>query len=384
MEGPSWRRRRVILRATTTAGIEDLALSELVSCLTSGGYQPYKTTEKWCDLPGIVSVELDLPPSVGLFEQLLRTAHLRLIYHLTVHVVELEWDGRSIESLLRGIGAAEFDVLGSAESFRVTCSRAGDHEFQSPDVERAVGAQIVERYGARVDLEQFSVQIKIDIVGDRAFAGYQLTGRKGLDRRYPWRYRPRVSLRTPIAYAMLSLSGFLESPGPLLDPFCGSGTILMEAASVSRLTGHDIALHGRDWDAAAVDGAVQNIEAAGLAGISIAKGDARAISEVHAPGSLEYIVTNPPFGIRLARVTNFQGFYASFLRSAAIVLKEDGVLCLLVGKRKASFARALQQFPEFAFLSARTIEMGGVYPSLQIVRRTNLYSGDPISYHPNS
>jgi len=56
--------------------------------------------------------------------------------------------------------------------------------------------------------------------------------RERLDRRQKKVWQPRITLKPTIASAMLQLCKW-EGKGRLLDPFCGSGTILIEAATVS-------------------------------------------------------------------------------------------------------------------------------------------------------
>lgn len=139
-------------------------------------------------------------------------------------------------------------------------------------------------------------------------------------------------LRENLAAGMLALAGW-DPAAPLLDPFCGSGTILIEAAWIAlgvppgisrpfgfeRLRGHDAyrwrdlkddarsrilpqldaPLVGYDLDPQAVEFARNNAERAWLTADSIRfeVGDAR---EVQAPADHGWIVTNPPYGERMA------------------------------------------------------------------------------------
>ena len=365
------------LRGTTSPGIEDVAVGEGCRLLADAGFEVTTSSARAYGLAGVVSWELaDAGPDDVRRADPLRGA--RSLYHVAVHTCELEWDGRSLESLLRAIRGVPCDAMTTARSFRVSCNRAGEHGFQSPEVEREVGAILQDRYGTPVDLEHYDLHVKVDVVGERAFCGYQLTGRKGLDRRYPWIYHPRVTLRTPIAYAMLELAGFVDAPGRLHDPFCGSGTIVLEAASVVRERsgsagrGSPVSISGSDWDPKAVGGARANIEAAGLGEIDVYEHDAFEIASALPEAGIRYLVTNPPFGIRIARGTNFLSFYRRLLEGAATVLEPGGVLALLVGKRRAVFNRVLRGFPEFELEGVRVIEMGGVFPALFLLRRTSV------------
>jgi tRNA (guanine6-N2)-methyltransferase len=364
------------IRATTAPGIEDIASDEGIRLLTEGGFnaRPARVgTESRIDLPGVVIWTVDPVDPVTAFREIRDTAPFaaaRSLFHVAVHVAEIEWDGVSLESLLRGIGITDFTEMPEAASFRVSCTRVGDHPFSSPEVEREAGAILQERYGTAVDLEGYALHVKVDIVGSRAFCGYQLTGRKGLDRRYRWIYHPRVTLRTPIAYSMLVIAGYDRHPGALHDPFCGSGTILLEAAAIaSRHPACDVRLSGSDRDPRAVDGATSNLQAAGLTGTAVSQVDARELSLTIPESSLDYIVTNPPFGIKIAKGQSLYGLYRDFLAAAIHVLRPGGTLALLVGRRRGEFNRVLRGVPDLALQHVRIIEMGGVFAALFVLRK---------------
>lgn len=365
----------MIIRATTVGGIEDVARSEGERLLREAGIQPVSSRAKAFGLDGIVTFELDESVDVSRVRRTAPLARARSLFHVSVHVARLAWDGSTLESLLAGLAGVELGEMDAAESFRVSCSRVGSHGFQSPEVERRAGAQLQERYGTAVDLERYALHVKIDIVGENASCGYQLTGRKGLDRRYPWVYHPRVTLRTPIAYAMLELAGFVRRPGALHDPFCGSGTILLEARSVLREARSEVPISGSDLKREAAEGARANLDAAAIAGVAVTAHDARELDTLVPPGSLDYIVTNPPFGIRLGRGTNFHSLYREFLLAAAKALVPRGTLCLLVGKRRGLFNRELRETRAFAIRHVRVVEMGGVYAALFVLERSTVPAG---------
>ena len=139
-------------------------------------------------------------------------------------------------------------------------------------------------------------------------------------------------LRENLAAGILALSGW-DPEAALLDPFCGSGTILIEAAWIAlgvppgitrpfgfeRLRDHDshgwedvkdearsrilpeleTPLIGIDADPLAIEAAQRNAERAYLTEdtIRFEVGDAR---DAIAPAPTGWLVTNPPYGERLA------------------------------------------------------------------------------------
>jgi putative N6-adenine-specific DNA methylase len=156
-----------------------------------------------------------------------------------------------------------------------------------------------------------------------------------------WRTVAREApLRENLAAGMLYLAGW--TPGvPLLDPMCGGGTILVEAAHMAlglapglgrhfafeKLKNFDAdcwrelrrrsaapqqaktppAIYGSDLSGDALKAARINLLAAGLDKIvSLKKAD---VLEITAPAKQGIIVTNPPYGVRLGERQKLAEFY---------------------------------------------------------------------------
>jgi putative N6-adenine-specific DNA methylase/tRNA (guanine6-N2)-methyltransferase len=365
------------LYLTTNPGIEDVVIREVPPLLTNKGFEVRGVEAQPGGREGVVAVSIEATADAATRAAIRdAVAGARSIYHAVLHVAAIEWEGESAADLAHRLAALPLDAMNGAASFRATCSRVGEHPFHSPDLERELGTALQARYGTPVNLTEWDLNIRVDLDGADCRCGYQLSGRKGLDRRYDWRYHPRVTLRTTVAYAMLEIAGFVTSPGALHDPFCGSGTILLEAAALlaaasvtpaPAATG--VPISGSDRAARAVEGARENLQANGRQGIPVSRLDARDLSEALPPASLEYVVTNPPYGIRMGHHSDFGELYRLFLREASIVLRPGGFLAILVGRRRASFNKALQTMPEFRLRHVRIIEIGGVYPGLFVLER---------------
>ena len=147
-------------------------------------------------------------------------------------------------------------------------------------------------------------------------------------------------LRENLAAGLLRLAGW--QPGtPLLDPMCGSGTIAIEAAMIAldlapglkrtfgfqKLAWYDgpawqrikqaaqrrarppgpLAIWASDDDATAIHQCSENMAAAGLAGTIIVE-RADALTRP-APAPAGIIVSNPPYGVRLADSGALAAFY---------------------------------------------------------------------------
>ena len=190
-----------------------------------------------------------------------------------------------------------------------------------------------ELEGARPDIDTVrpDARVHLFLSADTATLYLDTSGESLFKR--GWRLdKGQAPLRENLAAGLLALAGW-DPAAPLLDPFCGSGTLLIEAAWIAlgvppgiarpfgfeRLRDHDARrwrdlkddararilpsldtpLMGVDTDPAAIDAARQNAERALLApgALRLEVGDAR---EVRPPAPAGWIVTNPPYGDRMA------------------------------------------------------------------------------------
>jgi len=187
-----------------------------------------------------------------------------------------------------------------------------------------------DRWGRRadVDREDPDLHLRLRLHHDRATLLLDTSG-EPLDRRG---YRARTTaapVREQLAAACVLASGW-DGRGPVVDPMCGSGTLLIEAAWIAlgwapgrlrrhwafeRLPGYDpraftavlqepllvpgpnVRVHGNDLSAEALDAARANLELANLLDRAVlTRGDAAAFQPPGGPGLL---VVNPPHGERL-------------------------------------------------------------------------------------
>ncbi|MFP4329344.1 MAG: methyltransferase [Alkalispirochaetaceae bacterium] len=349
---------------TLDPGLEDIVAAEAQERFAAAGIG-VETTLRPLDLPGHVELSVSGdPPQV---EPLLR--QLRGAYYAVrlAGSAELAPGEEPLGPVLRKLREIELPELEEAGSFRVRSRRVGEHSFSSPEVERESGTVLHQRFGTAVKLEEPECTVRVDVTGAVARIGVLATP-EALSRRYPWVWRPRVTLRTTIAYGMLRLGAFdkLPSGGRLYDPFCGSGTIPIEAASLR----DDLEILGSDYDEQSVEGARANAAACGLADrVALFGANALERSKTVEPGSVSAIVTNPPFGVRMAKETNMRAFYHAFLREAATLLKPEGRLVILVGKRRKNFNEAVDGPASFAVRHVRVIEFGGIYPGIFVLER---------------
>lgn len=182
--------------------------------------------------------------------------------------------------------------IGDARSFRVRVRKtvSSSEGVDAKLLEAKAGAIIQERTGVQVDLEGPDVEVRV-LLANRAHAGL-LGGsvdRKALEARAV-RYRPfsqPVSIHPKFARAMINLAR-VPLGDVILDPFCGTGGMLMEAALLGYLP------WGTDFDPRMVEGSQENLSSMGLeAQLDVADvADALDARDLR-PGA---IVTDPPYG----------------------------------------------------------------------------------------
>ncbi len=283
---------------------------------------------------------------------------LRTIHH--VIALSGEGEARSIAEIEGLISGIELGVLEDAASFRVSSKRRGDHDFKSVDIERAAGGVLHRRFGTPVDLETFAVEVRVDLIGTRLFAGVQVTS-GSLGQRILRGGALRSALKPTVAAAMLRLAGAHRGPGRLLDPLCGSGTIPVEARLMNPL----LEVSAADWDAGTVEAARRTVANHGLA-IEIRTLDARSLRGAY-PLPFDYIVTDPPYGVRQAKRTSRSRLYGSLLTSFEEVLADSGRIALVVLKYSA-FVAALER-SGLRIVEERRVELGRITPRILLLER---------------
>ncbi|HLC64598.1 MAG TPA: THUMP domain-containing protein [Candidatus Nanoarchaeia archaeon] len=112
-------------------------------------------------------------------------------------------------------------------AYKVLSIRRGIHSFNSDDVMRNVGT-CLNQLGKEIDLRNPDNLLVVFIRDSTCCVGLDLA-QLDLHKREYRIFTSPSDIRGTIAYAMVRFSGFKEGD-ILLDPFCNSGTIVIEAA----------------------------------------------------------------------------------------------------------------------------------------------------------
>ncbi len=294
------------------------------------------------------------------FEGTLETAYRACLWSRTANRVLMpigEADATTAQALYAGVQAIDWflhlDTSGTlAIDFAGSSTGITHTHFGAMKTKDAIVDQFRDRFGERpsIDVERPDVRINVHLTRDRATLAIDLSG-ESLHRRG---YRLRgvaAPLKENLAAAILLRSGWpaiAREKGGFVDPMCGSGTLVIEAAYMAqdiapglgrdyfgflRWKGHDAilwtrlheeaserraqggaqnagrVLRGYDAEPQAVRAAIENAGRAGLTGsVHFERRDLRdLVCEHPVPG---LVAANPPYGERIGDVEALKGLYA--------------------------------------------------------------------------
>ncbi len=296
--------------ALTTRGLEDVTAAELAA------------------LPGAAVADIayrrvaaeiaDPAPLLGL-----RTAD-------DVFASAATWDGiarprttlTTLERLSRALdlrdaaaACAELRDFARPPTFAVTASFVGKRNYSTDEIKLAVAAGVEHSHGWSYSADDGAadLNLRVFIEHEVAFVGVRL-GQTALHAR-PYKLEHLAgSLKPPVAAALIHLAGAAAGLR-LVDPCCGAGTVLIEAALLG------LAARGGDLDPAAVAAAQRNVAAAAVS-VSVEQWDAAALPL--ADGSADRAVTNLPWGRQVVADGALATLYRQTLAELGRVLVPGG------------------------------------------------------------
>ncbi len=144
-------------------------------------------------------------------------------------------DNFELKDLDKAIKKIKFDKwLDKTTTFRVSCKRINNDSISSEEISANIGALIIDnikknkKYKQKVELDNPDITFLIFINQNKAYFGIDFSGRDLNKREYKLFAHP-ASLRSTIAYSLLRIAE-LKPKEILLDPFCHSGEIPIEAS----------------------------------------------------------------------------------------------------------------------------------------------------------
>lgn len=195
----------------------------------------------------------------------------------------------------------------------------------------------LDPYIDKANLTDPEVAIYFFLTEDKIYSGklmYEFSGaefyRRGSEAK-PFSQPITVDPRSARCWINLSQT---EEGGKVLDPFCGTGTVLVEAGLMG------LKVYGSDIDSRMVSGTRINMDYFGVEG-EIRKADIQKLSGTW-DEKFDAVVTDPPYG-RSSMVggSEIEGIYRSSMQQFEKVLKR-GCRCVLGAPREIKFEEILK------------------------------------------
>ncbi|XP_052528566.1 THUMP domain-containing protein 2 isoform X2 [Tympanuchus pallidicinctus] len=208
-------------------------------------------------------------------------------------------------------------------SFRVSCRCSGAIAkiLTSQEIGRAVGIALRKQFGWQADLRAPDLEIFLHLNDIHSVVGIPLFRLPLANREYI----RTAGLRSTVAWAMASLAE-ISVGAFVLDPMCGLGTILLEAAK----EWPEACYWGTDTSDSQLEGASVNIKTAGLDDkIELFKASVKALplpSE-----SFDAVISDIPFGKKF-KITKDIQLLPDILQEMERVLRVGGIIVLLLNQ----------------------------------------------------
>lgn len=270
---------------------------------------------------------------------------LRTAERVLIHVAEFE--ALSYDALFEAVKAIEWEsYLPKDARFWVSKATSVKSALFSPsDIQSIVKKAIVERLKSVYGISWFeesgeSYPLRISLIKDRVTIGLDTSG-ESLHRRGYRKLAAKAPITETLAAALIMLTPWRKDR-ILIDPFCGSGTFVIEAAMMAMNMAPglnreflsqnwsnlipkqlwyecmdeaaeekdeeiELDIQGFDIDPAVLRAARQNAKDAGV--FEKIHLQERAVSELSHPKKYGFIISNPPYGERLEEKKNLPALY---------------------------------------------------------------------------
>ncbi len=278
-------------------------------------------------------------------EHILARANIRSRYSERILVLLASFEAHSFTELFDAVKAIKWeDYINREDEFPVVGRSLSSDLHSIPDCQSIIKKAVVERLKEKHKLEWFPEtaarkQIRFLIMKNQVSIMLDTSG-EGLHKRGYRKNSNEAPIRETLAAAMAKLAR-VRADGNFVDPFCGSGTILIEAAMLAAdispgmkrrfnaeswknisgeiweeerrmakaLERRDISFKasGFDIDSAAVALTLENAKKAGVSEFITA--GCRDVKGFDSSAQYGCVVCNPPYGERMLEKNAAQGLY---------------------------------------------------------------------------
>lgn len=239
--------------------------------------------------------------------------------------------------------------LGDPVVFSVSASFVGRRNYSADEIKQAVaaGVQAAQGWVYTPDDRQADVNLRVFIEHERGWIGMRLAQHALHERAYKTA-QIAGSLKPSVAAALVRLAA-LPRGARLLDPCCGAGTIVAEAAAL----GLDAV--GGDLSGEALAAARTNAPS-----VPAARWDAQRLPLPD--GTFDAVVSNLPWGRQVQVDQALAALYEGCLREIQRVLTPGGAAVLLTS------APELLDTHAFTVMQQSEISLFGQIPTVTVLR----------------
>jgi putative N6-adenine-specific DNA methylase len=258
-------------------------------------------------------------------------------------------DDEIIKSLETKVSFLKIDC-----SFRVRCTRKGDHNFISSDIESKMGGIIFKANpNSSVELKNPEKVIHIYIFDNKCYICNDLCVYDLSKRDYKIFVHP-ASIKGTLAYLLLKVADYKKNK-IILDPFCGSGTILIEAALyVNNISPHHFSknrfyfdqdemkkikisykdIYGYDFLLKNIIAARKNAKIAGVEdSIHFSKIEVSWLDTKFEENLIDIIVTDPPKLSKQLIEKDFTKLMNELFYQSKYLIKKNGSIVILTNQK---------------------------------------------------
>lgn len=223
--------------------------------------------------------------------------------------------------------------------------------------------------------DRLDLSFRIHLSGSEAIIGARLTNAPLHRRTYKTESRTGT-LHPPLAFAMAMLANLSENQ-KVVDPFCGVGTILIEALQLEP----QVSASGVDIDDESIRKAISIAETANKI-IDFSVGDAG-----HLPFTdreIDRVISNPPWGRAVEAAGSLRVATDSFFEELQRIVSTEGRIVLLMDS--AAESQAAMERSGFKVLLHTQVSLFGTWPEVLVLANADnefrLFADDVSKFGP--
>ncbi len=269
------------------------------------------------DFDGLLILEIP-PKSLETF----KTAGKRLSFTHEIFQIFINTDKSSLKMEIEKYPWNEIIV----SDYAVRVKKMGiKSDINTLELEKEIGGLIKDKLGdrARINLENPNIFLRTVLIDNFAFMGLRIAK---ISKKHFFELKPHKrpffypgSMSPKLARCMVNLTR-IKNSDRLLDPFCGTGGIIIEAGIIgARAVGTDI-------DPKMVKGTIENLQHCDIKDYEVFQADARKLK---LPYEVDGVATDPPYGISAStKGSDSSKLYEEALLSLENLIKDGGLMCL--------------------------------------------------------